>query len=676
LPTFAGAHGEHLLKPKPFSIRQRFWALQSLSVALALWFVAATVYVNRRIRMELEQFVDHTRRITGLEADIADATQQIQALAESARWRPAAQPGPEFRLAAEKLRESAHRLPGRLTANEPRARAESLGPLQEQMIGKLEELYQAEPATPEAEALFRSINESGMAVESVLRGIRADQLAELEATVERLQSHTRILYLLLFVFAVAVVLVLRSFRVLHERHLWEPVGRLRRIVREIRRGNLDVRTGIPASVELAPLTESFLRMASELRTAREALEKKVEEQTLELDTTHRKLVEAAKLSTLGQLASGVAHEVNNPLTSILGFSEVLLARPEVDGQARVHLQTIRSEALRLRNVVANLNSFARRGPQRIVRMDLRTVLDRAVELRHGHLAAENIQLRYERPWEAVWVDGDTDQLLQVVFNLLLNAEQAIQAGPQKGHIILDCGTENGEAFLRVRDNGVGMSRDVLEHIFEPYFTTKPTGEASGLGLSISHGIVEQHHGGIQVETTAGRGSTFCVRLPLAPALATLTATPAKNAEPPPIQTGRALVIDDEEGIVGLVEEVLGKRGWTCTTLTDPNQVESVLEGRDFDAVFCDWKMPERDGLAILRMLTEKRPAAARRFILMTGNPEEAKKQVSHLSGLAILPKPFTLAQLDEALRSVQQEEKPRPANAREPVDNGNSGLPR
>ena len=150
-------------------------------------------------------------------------------------------------------------------------------------------------------------------------------------------------------------------------------------------------------------------MAGTLREMRDSLEQKVRERTAKLETTQRELAQAAKLSSLGQLVSGVAHEINNPLTSILGFSELALARPELDAQLRAQLQTIREEAIRLRTLVANLNAFARRGPHHTTRLDLRALLDRLAELRRYQLGANNITLHYDRPAKPVWVEGDPDR---------------------------------------------------------------------------------------------------------------------------------------------------------------------------------------------------------------------------------------------------------------------------
>ena len=471
-------------------------------------------------------------------------------------------------------------------------------------------------------------------------------------TAVQVRRLTLFLFVLLVVSSLGALALLWISRRMARRHLWEPVAQIGQMVRQIRAGNLDVRAEIPRSVELGPLVDSFVHMAEELRAARQALEEKVQTQSKELDTAQRKLLEAAKLAAIGQLVSGVAHEVNNPLTSILGFAEVVLGNPSLDAATRRQLRIVRDEALRVKNVVANLSSFARRAPQQTMRINLQKVLDRVVELRGHQLAANGIQLRWEAPGQAVWVEGDPDQLLQVLFNLLQNAEQAIQAGGGPGDIRLGCHGEAGKARITVQDTGVGMKREVMERMFEPYFTTQPSGQASGLGLSIAHGIVAQHGGTITAESREDEGSVFTVLLPAASAAgdpALPNHVPSGASAP---GRGRALLIDDEESILELLRSALEKRGWQTVALKDTARFESVVKETDFDLIFCDLKMPGRNGLELWRVLEEVRPDLAGQFVLMTGNLAGADAETYDLSRVTVLRKPFSLAQLDETITTI------------------------
>jgi signal transduction histidine kinase/CheY-like chemotaxis protein len=527
----------------------------------------------------------------------------------------------------------------------------------------------------------------------------------------QLGVYNRLLYLLLFILGLFPVAVMLWFRHAQEQHLWEPLEQLYRMVMEVKRGNLKVSGEIPETVELGTLTAAFLSMAEELGDIRDSLEEKVRVRAAQLEAANQDLLRAAKLAALGQLVSGVAHEINNPLTAILGFSEVVLSRPGLDASLRSQLQTIRSEAIRLKHLVANLSTFSRRAPQNFSRIDLRTVPDRLLQLRSYQLAANNIKIGYDRPEKPVWVNADDDQLLEVLLQLVLNAEQAIRSVRDKGEIRLSCETRGERACLSVKDDGCGMPEEVREHIFDPFFTTKPTGGGTGLGLSISHTIVDQHNGRLDIESAAGSGTTVHISLPLmknggqrpmensagrrkqegfeaeeagrktarkdSPARGgPPTRLPSESKEAPPTVVAQAraiaqpcagalpkaasraaaaariLAIDDEPEILSLVSVVLGKTGAHVVTLQDPTRLDSVLGGNQFDAVLCDLKMPGQDGLAILRLLREKRPDLARRFLLMTGNLADADVAQIELAGVPILPKPFTLAGLREMLGQV------------------------
>ena len=483
------------------------------------------------------------------------------------------------------------------------------------------------------------------------------ELARLEDSAARLREHTRVLILLLAASGLYAALLLLITRKMHREHLWEPLGRLHEMVWRVRRGDLNVSTPIPRSLEVGPLVESFLQLTTEVREMRERLEQKVAERSAELEAAQKQLLQAAKLSAMGQLVSGVAHEVNNPLTSILSFSEILLGNHKLTAQARAHLETVRDEALRLKKVVTGLSTFARRGLQHTERLDVRRVLDKLVELRKYQLTAGGIRLHVACPEQAIWVDGDADQLLQVLFNLVLNAEQAIQEGRETGDIWLGCEAVKGEVHITVRDNGAGMKPEVIERIFEPFFTTKPMGQGTGLGLSISHGIVAQHRGRFLVGSTPGEGTTMCVVLPRVEAPPPERPSVSEPVLSTPPAGGRALIIDDEAQIVGLVQQALEARGWSTVTVTDSTAVESLLDGTAYDAVICDLKMPSKSGFDILNLLRRQRPELARRFLLMTGDLGDTDKQRLLEAHVPVLRKPFTLAQLRDAVHRLAAQDR-------------------
>ncbi|MGH9744731.1 MAG: sensor histidine kinase, partial [Candidatus Acidiferrales bacterium] len=436
-------------------------------------------------------------------------------------------------------------------------------------------------------------------IESDLGALEDVQIARLDASSAHIAQTSLWLTVLLLLSAIVALVAIGWFRREHREHLWLHLEDLRQMVAKVRGGNLDVTAEIPNSIELGALIGAFVQMAAELREMRDSLERKVTERTVKLELAHEEVVHSAKLASLGQLVSGVAHEINNPLTSILGFSEVALGRTAPGAPIHSQLQTIRSEALRLRHVVSNLTAFARRAPHRAQRFDLRTVLARLADLRGYELQADNISLHLSPPPAPVWVLADSEQLTQVMLNLVLNAEHAIKSCRERGDIWLACGAEGDAGFFSVRDNGSGMAPEVRDNIFVPFFTTKPTGEGTGLGLSISHGIIQQHHGKISVESALEEGTTIYVQVPLAPKIEENAAAPLSDggqvrgpksdretnlhAEPEKEQPGaksrealRGLVIDDEEGILEMVSVALESMNCRATLLHGSSGVEAAL----------------------------------------------------------------------------------------------------
>jgi signal transduction histidine kinase/ActR/RegA family two-component response regulator len=646
------------VKAKPLSIRHRFILLQALTFALGIWLLAGALYINLKIRREMEEPLRDLHAVLALHAEMGAAQQAVLLSATNAYFHPGEASDEEFRSAARKLSKLLARYSSLQLSPEERRALESIQQLQRRLLEHASLLPFPDSRTPEEISRFREVGEINGQVDLNQYNLAQAHLRRLEATTERLHEYTRKLYLLVGVFGLFATLALLQFRRFHQREIWRPLDELRRMVTEIRRGNLDVRGKVPGSIEFGALVKGFSEMAGELREMRDSLEQKVRERTAELENSQHELTQSAKLSSLCQLVSGVAHEINNPLTSILGFSELALTRKQLDPGLRAQLQTIRDEAVRLKNLVVSLSTFARRGTRRTARLDLRQALDRLVNLRRYQLGANNIELHFDRPPGPVWVEGDLDLLVQVLFNLVLNSEQAILSCRTRGEIWLGCGVETGCAWATVRDNGAGMSPAVRESIFDPFFTTKPIGQGAGLGLSISHGIIQQHRGSISADSVEGQGTNMRIVLPLAdppksagsePTHGEAAALENRDAWPGPL----ALAIDDEPAISQLVGQFLESCGWRAVILNDSTAVEARLAEQPFALVICDLKMSGMNGLDVLRLLRHKQPKLAQRFLLMTGNLADAEQmQNVELAGIPILRKPFTLSRLAESVDAL------------------------
>jgi len=651
--------------PKPYSIERRFLLMQAGSAALVLLLIATVLCWNQYFRYRVEISLRQLNETLALETQIQAGHETTEhAFWEAYYWKRADQ--------LDQFKEQSttfNRLLDRFMAF----------PFAEEDWAEINELHLAEMKFQEVttrlmsgsrneqadDSLLRTINPLSSAIEASLHRLEERQIQHLTVLNRERSLFSRGLTLLLVIIAAFTGLTSIWFRRAQKDHLWNHLEELHRMVGEVRSGNLNVTAEIPRSIELGSLVGAFLEMAGKVREARESLEEKVLERTRKLEEAQSELLQAAKLASLGQLVSGVAHEINNPLTSILGFSEVLLTRSGGDTGAQSPLRTIRDEAMRLKHLVANLTAFARRAPPRTTRMELQKVLVGFADLRGYQLQANNISLHVDRPAGEMWVIGNADQLMQVLSNQVLNAEQAVKGCRERGDIWIACGVDAEAAWFSVRDNGCGMAPEIRDNIFDPFFTTRPQGHGTGLGLSISYGIIQQHGGSIRVESEVGVGTTVRTRIPLAPASPALKLPVPSGSVAPPLDgvAKHALVIDDEQGILEMVSDALERVNCRATLLLGSAEVMAALQRQKFDLVICDLKMPGQNGFEVYRMIHELHPELAARFILMTGNLADAEKYTMELAAVSLLPKPFTLAQLREAVEVALQKGDVAPARS-------------
>lgn len=655
-----GRRGQQM-KPKPVSLQHRFVLMQAGSVALTLLLVAAALYLGKGVRSRLVASLDHLEATMSLQSRVHESLGQTVYYF----WRAYSSIGEQSPLQYQQRSRELRELTGRYSAiplsdNEQR-QIEILGEREGRLLERMDWILMRKKEVPGDAPELREVEDLTRQIETSLRQLTDQQTDQVRTASERLDLYTRGLFVALVTCPLFAVGALEWFRYVHRRHVWKPLNEIRRMLLDVRRGDLNVTAEVPPNLEFGIVVSAFLDMAAELREMRSSLEQKVMERTAKWEAAQKELVQAAKLTSLGQLVSGVAHEINNPLTSILGFSEVLLSRSDLSARLRSQIQTIREESVRLKNLVANLSSFAQQGPHCMQRVDLREMIDRLIESRGEQLAASNIVIHDQRPSKPVWVLGDPDQLFQAFLNLELNAEQAIQACRQEGAIWLDGGVEGDDAWVSLKDNGTGMAADVRDHIFDPFYTIRADGQGTGLGMSISHGIIRQHRGEIKVESASGEGTTIRVFLPQAPSE---SSTAARLAEPaasneearalpsPAPASPHVLVIDDEPSIGEFLETTLAQRGCRVTLLNGSARLESTLENSSFDLVICDLKMPGRNGIEVLRVLRRLRPELARHFLLMSGNLADAEAGRPELENVTILPKPFTSRRLMEAVETV------------------------
>jgi two-component system NtrC family sensor kinase len=332
------------------------------------------------------------------------------------------------------------------------------------------------------------------------------------------------------------------------------------------------------------------------------------------------LIQSAKLLAIGQMISGVAHELNNPLTTVMGYAQ-LLQMSDVDESVKEDLQTIYHDALRAQRIVQNLLTFARQKKPQRSSVDINEVIERTLPLADYQLKVENVEVVTELAENLPWTMADDYQLQQVFLNIINNARQAMAEHKDGGTLTVRTELlEDDIIRASFTDTGPGISSEVLDRIFDPFFTTREVGAGTGLGLSVSHGIIQEHDGRIWVETTPGHGATFFVELPVRSWLEEI-AMPSSDEEleQVPSEGRRILVIDDERSIVNLIVRVLRESGYHVDGVTSAEVALKTLRRKRYDLIISDVKMPDMDGPACEREVRAMDPGLAERIIFITGD---------------------------------------------------------
>ena len=363
------------------------------------------------------------------------------------------------------------------------------------------------------------------------------------------------------------------------------------------------------------------------------------------------LIQSEKLAAVGQLVSGVAHELNNPLTSIAGLSEFLLEQKELGAKDRGHLRVIHEQADRAGRIVRNLLTFARKGPAEQAPVDLNDVIQRTLLLMSYDLTLKDIAVEKDLGTVPP-VLGDRHALQQVLLNLLNNAAQAVAENPPDRPGVIRIATWfDDRVRMRVADSGRGITDDALPHLFTPFFTTKEPGQGTGLGLSITYSIVEAHGGRIAVERPAEGGAAFLVDLPPAPAGVALHLTPVPEPAPAPPSAKRAiLLVDDDPAVRRMVKALFGREGHTVDVARNAQHALDLAGARAYDLILADAQARARDQLFVTR-LVETLPALKDRVLVATGDVRPGADDALARLGLRYVRKPFNLRDLrDEAAR--------------------------
>jgi PAS domain S-box-containing protein len=378
------------------------------------------------------------------------------------------------------------------------------------------------------------------------------------------------------------------------------------------------------------------------------------------DITERKqlrhqLLQSEKMAAIGQLVSGVAHELNNPLTGVIGYSQMMMQRSGKDdnSQEAKDLKIILSEAQRASRIVQNLLSFARKYQPQKNFVDINEALRTVMDLRAYELNVSNIKVEADFDPDLPRTMADLHQIEQVLLNVLNNAEQSIASTGRPGVIRITSQESKGLINIIISDNGEGIAVEDINRIFDPFFTTKEVGKGTGLGLSICYGIIEEHGGEIRVESKKGNGATFIIELPVTESSTTNVEQSGRGAGSNEGSRRRVLLVDDEPAIIELLTDILTMDGHGVDVARNSRIAMLKLSSFSYDNIITETNMQHGDGRDLHKRIRDIDPSLAANVIFITDDSigSDTREYVNK-TGNAFLEKPFNLHDLRELLNKV------------------------
>jgi len=386
----------------------------------------------------------------------------------------------------------------------------------------------------------------------------------------------------------------------------------------------------------------------ELQRQNDVLEEQVRERT-------QQLIQSEKLAAMGSLLAGVAHELNNPLSVVMGQA-ALLELTAGTGPMAERVGKIIKAAERCARIVKNFLALARQQPMERQAVSLNQVVQEAIELLAYPLRVDTVEIALELAPDLPEIWADPHQLHQLVVNLVSNAHQAMRTISAPRRIILTTRLVPAarRVLFAVADTGPGISSEVQGRIFEPFFTTKPVGQGTGLGLSLCQGIVERHGGSIRVASQPGHGAVFSIELPV-DLRETATSEAARPASLQPIREKTILIVDDDRDVAETLGDLLQVDGHHVELVANGTLALAKLQSQTYDLILSDVRMPDTDGPRLYTQLERQHPELLRRVAFLTGDTLSAEtREFLERTRVPTMAKPFTLEQVQQVLQQVTQ----------------------
>lgn len=485
------------------------------------------------------------------------------------------------------------------------------------------------------------------------------QMQKLQAVQDQLNRSVSAAFLTISGLAASLLFTLGIFIALLRRRVLSPLISIHRAANKVTEGDFSARASVGQLDEIGDVARAFNFMAESLAQSYADLERRVEERTRQVRELQQEVVQAAKMSAVGQMISGVAHELNNPLTVIMGYTELSTARLCANGgdPEQIKLaEELHFQADRCRKIVANLLQFARKVHPECEPIWINELIEKIIQLREYEFQTRNVSVLREYDPANPEVCADKNKLQQVLINLTSNAYDAIREADRPGHIWVRTKSANDSVIIEISDDGTGICEP--DRVFEPFYTTKEVGKGTGLGLSVCYSVIKEHSGQIIAQNWE-RGARFTVTLPVGRHEESIQ-TPTPNEQHAVSRKRyRALVVDDELPIVKLQSSFLSSIGIEASGVNSGEAAISFLKDSEVDIVISDIRMPGPvDGLGLYKWIEQNREALASRFVFVTGDSIGLRtEELLQDRAIPHLEKPFSLKEYSRVVRAILEDDR-------------------